>query len=202
MQDSIEQIKQEAENCKQCYELAHYRNKVAFSYGTGENGLMVIGIAPSYVGGNITGFPMSEGKSRSGELIFRILKRNDLEGKESYITNILFCATPKNREPSEQEVSNCIKYTKREMLIIKPKLVLLLGRVPSNAFFVNTIYGNRYEQYKIYQGASTIKYFSVPHPAYILKRNIRSIEDSYIDKISRAINKVIGDANERRNSNN
>lgn len=171
--DSIETIREEALQCQKCPELAAFRNQVVFSCGSGSNGVMFIGTAPSYVGGNITGKPMSNGKSRTGALIQEILDENGLVSEECYNTNILYCATPNNREPIPREIQNCLPYTRREIAIIQPKLVILLGRIASICFLIPNY------RKDIVHKKDNINFFPTYHPAYILRKNDLELEASY-----------------------
>jgi len=178
--DTLESIREEALNCSKCPELAAFRNKVAFSYGSGKNGLMIIGTAPSIYGGNITGMPMSEGKSKSGSLIFEILRENSIIASECYITNVLFCATPNNREPKPVEIKNCAEYTRREIRLIKPKLVILLGKVALHALL-----GRAYQQNEAYE-IDGIKFVAVVHPSFVLRQNSDKATKLYKAQFSEA----------------
>lgn len=186
MQDMIiEQIRQEVMGCTRCPELVAFRNKIAFSCGSGKNGVMLVGTAPSYIGGNITGKPMSDGKSRTGALIQEVLDENSLVSDECFNTNILYCSTPYNREPTEQEIRNCLPYTIQEIEIIKPRIVILLGRVASLCFL-----SQQYKKNTIYYRDNT-KYVGMLHPAFVL-RQTQDFIDRYKAEFGRILNEARG----------
>lgn len=182
--DSIETIRDEVIQCTKCPELAAYRTKIAFSCGSGSNGVMFIGTAPSYIGGNITGKPMSDGKSRTGALVQEILDENGLASEECYNTNILYCATPNNREPTPREIQNCLPYTRREIAIIQPKLVILLGRIASICFLIPSY------RKDVVHHRDNISFFPTYHPAYILRQNNPDLEASYKAQFRRVLSEV------------
>ena len=66
---------------------------------------------------------------RSGEVLDRLLKDCGLTREEIYITNILKCHPPGNRDPREEEKAACFPYLKYETFLLKPRIIVCLGRV-------------------------------------------------------------------------
>ena len=66
---------------------------------------------------------------RSGEILDRLLKDCGLSREEIYITNILKCHPPGNRDPKEAEKAACFSYLKYETFLLKPRIIVCLGRV-------------------------------------------------------------------------
>lgn len=66
---------------------------------------------------------------RSGEILDRLLQDCGLRRDEIYITNILKCHPPGNRDPQEGEKEACMPYLKYETYLLKPKIIVCLGRV-------------------------------------------------------------------------
>lgn len=66
---------------------------------------------------------------RSGEILDSLLRDCGLERKQIYITNILKCHPPGNRKPKEEEKEACFPYLKYETFLLKPKIIVCLGRV-------------------------------------------------------------------------
>jgi uracil-DNA glycosylase len=177
MIDNLELIKKEVMNCSKCNRLVKSRNKIAFSYGNMKNGIMIIGEAPSQIGGNITGIPMSEGRSASGSLVFEMIRESRLIPDECYISNVLFCSPPNNTKPLNSEIENCIKYKHREIILLKPKAVICLGKVACECF----MHGYKH----IYYHAPTnICFYGLYHPSYILRQEKlgMKIKEEYINR--------------------
>ena len=65
----------------------------------------------------------------SGEILDSLLQDCGLTREEIYITNILKCHPPGNREPKEEEKEACFPYLKYETFLLKPKIIVCLGRV-------------------------------------------------------------------------
>ncbi len=117
-------IKALAERCRRC-PLHITRTQTVFGYGNIASGVMVIGEAP---GGNedIYGKPFI---GKAGERFSSILKEYGVErDRDFYITNVVKCRPPKNRDPEPSEVRACEPYLFAQIEIIKPKLFLALGR--------------------------------------------------------------------------
>jgi len=69
----------------------------------------------------------------SGKLLDKMLSAINLDRSKVYICNIVKCRPPKNRNPKPQEREACMDYLRRQFLIMKPKIVVLLGSVASKA---------------------------------------------------------------------
>jgi DNA polymerase len=69
---------------------------------------------------------------RSGQLLTKILAAIDLERKDVYITNMVKCRPPDNRDPQEAEVRCCEKYLISQIDLIKPKIICALGRIAAH----------------------------------------------------------------------
>jgi uracil-DNA glycosylase family 4 len=160
----LEKLKEQLLNCYNCKELSSFRTKVALPYGTGKNGIMFIGEAPSYKGGNLSGQCII-GLSRTGQLITSILEENKIRIEDCYFTNLCFCASPNNRPLALHEIFHCIGYKQIEIDTINPRLVILLGRKPS-----------QYLSFK-----PEIETVSIEHPSYILRVNK---QDEYRQKLT------------------
>lgn len=65
----------------------------------------------------------------AGQKFDELLAYSGLKREDVYITNIIKCHPPGNRDPQEEEKEQCISYLKYEMLLIKPKIIVCLGRV-------------------------------------------------------------------------
>lgn len=182
MIDSIEQIKSEVLSCTKCLELVKSRKRIAFSYGDGSSKVMIIGEAPSQVGGNLTGIPFSS--AVSGNMIVGALQSAGLVREQCYITNILFCSPPNNRSPRPDEIANCIAYKKREIDVVNPKLIILLGYVSRTI-----ILGTDSKPFAKYNRSGRI-IATFPHPAWVSRQNDKELEQNYITKLTNILREV------------
>lgn len=124
MQYTWKDIEQHINACQNC-PLSRTRHLPVMGRGSHEADIMVIAEAP---GGqeDEQGMPFV---GRSGEILDRLLKDCGLSREEIYITNILKCHPPGNRDPKEEEKAACFPYLKYETFLLKPKIIVCLGRV-------------------------------------------------------------------------
>ena len=104
---------------------------------------------------------------RGGKLLASILQSVGVRREEAYITNVVKCRPPRNRLPTRREVVTCRDaHLSRELVLIGPDLVVLLGRTASKAFLgVDTLGRVRG---KVIEKAGT-KYLCTYHPAAVLR---------------------------------
>ena len=110
--------------CTQC-PLGKTRNRPVMGKGDHQADIMLIAEAPG-AQEDEQGIPFV---GRSGEILDRLLGDCGLERKDLYITNILKCHPPGNRDPKEEEKEACLPYLKYETFLLKPKIIVCLGRV-------------------------------------------------------------------------
>ena len=124
MQYTWNDIEQYIAVCTQC-PLSQTRNRPVMGRGSHEAAIMLIAEAP---GGqeDQQGLPFV---GRSGEILDRLLQDCGLDRDQIYITNILKCHPPGNRDPKEVEKEACFLYLKYETFLLNPKIIVCLGRV-------------------------------------------------------------------------
>jgi DNA polymerase len=108
--------------CMKC-PLGATRTKFVFGVGDPHATLMLIGEAPG-ADEDAQGEPFV---GRAGQLLNKILEAIRFRRDEVYICNILKCRPPENRTPAPEEVDQCIPYLKKQIALIRPKLILCLG---------------------------------------------------------------------------
>ena len=110
--------------CKKC-SLGLTRNKFVFGIGDPNAELMLIGEAPGKEE-DLNGEPFV---GRAGKLLDKILSAIDKNRNDGvFITNVLKCRPPNNRDPLASEVDKCEPYLLKQIEIIKPKLIVALGK--------------------------------------------------------------------------
>lgn len=124
MQDAWKDIEQHVAVCTHC-PLSRTRHLPVMGRGSHQADLMLIAEAP---GGqeDQEGIPFV---GRSGEVLDRLLRDCGLTREEIYLTNIIKCHPPGNRDPREEEKEACFPYLKYETFLLKPKMIVCLGRV-------------------------------------------------------------------------
>ena len=108
-----------------CCPLSRTRHLPVMGRGSHKADLMLIAEAP---GGqeDQQGIPFV---GSSGEILDRLFKDCGLSREEVYMTNIIKCHPPGNRDPKEEEKEACFPYLKYETFLLKPKIMVCLGRV-------------------------------------------------------------------------
>jgi DNA polymerase len=120
--ESLEKLNNLICNCTKCT-LHKGRNKFVFGSGNPNADALVIGEGPG-AEEDKQGLPFV---GRAGKLLTDMLKAIKFERDEVYIGNIVKCRPPENRTPLPEEMDTCLPYLKKQIEIIKPKLILCLG---------------------------------------------------------------------------
>ena len=120
--NTLEQLEGLINQCTAC-KLHEGRNKFVFGSGNPNADVMVVGEGPGAEEAK-QGLPFV---GRAGKLLTDILKAIKFERDDVYIANIVKCRPPDNRTPLPDEMDTCLPYLKKQIEIIKPRLILCLG---------------------------------------------------------------------------
>ncbi len=124
MSDSWEKLYEECSSCNAC-QLAQTRTNCVFGVGNRNADILFVGEAPGENEDKM-GIPFV---GRAGQLLDKYLYAVDIPRESVYIANILKCRPPKNRDPLPAEEEACIDFLRRQVLLIKPKMIVCLGRI-------------------------------------------------------------------------
>jgi DNA polymerase len=151
-------------HCTRCA-LHETRTRTVFGTGNREADLLVIGEAPG-ADEDRQGEPFV---GRAGQLLTEMLKAAGYQRNEVFITNILKCRPPRNRDPLPAEVACCHDYLQRQIALIGPRLILAVGRIAAqNLLRSETAIGRLRGRVHRY-GAAGIPLVVTYHPAYLLR---------------------------------
>ncbi|MBO3800407.1 MAG: uracil-DNA glycosylase [Candidatus Brockarchaeota archaeon] len=129
--NEFEKALSEVIQCKKC-RLWENRTNVVFGEGDLNSKIMLIGEAPG-LNEDKEGRPFV---GQAGKMLNEtLLKAAGLERNRVYITNVVKCRPPKNREPFEDEVEACFPYLSIQIQFIKPKLIVTLGNIATSTLF-------------------------------------------------------------------
>ena len=117
-------LEQRCQSCQKCA-LADTRHHVVFGDGCPTAGIMFIGEGPGEQE-DLQGRPFV---GRAGQLLDQMLDIIDLDRSKYYITNIVKCRPPGNRDPLGIEQDACIGYLREQVQLIRPKIIVCLGRI-------------------------------------------------------------------------
>src|ERR1700719_735460 len=121
--EALKQVFMQARSCTRCSELAATRKTVVFGAGNADAELMFVGEAPG-ASEDEQGLPFV---GRAGKLLETLLAEIGLERAEVFITNVLMCRPPGNRDPLPLEITNCQQYLMRKVELIQPSVICTLG---------------------------------------------------------------------------
>lgn len=151
-------------DCRRC-ELHQSRTQTVFGVGDRAARWLVVGEAPG-AEEDKRGEPFV---GRAGSLLNAMLAAIGLPREAVFITNILKCRPPQNRDPGPQEVLACSAYLDRQIALIEPTIILAVGRIAAqNLLKVDTPIGRMRGQLHHY-GDRSIPVVVTYHPAYLLR---------------------------------
>ncbi len=156
------ELKQKVTDCELCA-LHSGCNQTVFGTGKENSEWMFIGEAPGE-DEDRTGEPFT---GHAGRLLGNMLLAIGLKRENVYIANVIKCRPPEDRHPHVAEVHACLPYLKRQIELVKPKLIVALGKTAASALLDTdaTIASLRGEVHD-YKGIPLIVTF---HPAYLLR---------------------------------
>lgn len=118
----FEQFEKDVRGCEKC-ELSENRTQIVIGDGTPEADILFVGEAPGRQEDK-KGRPFV---GRAGKLLDELLGEIGLEREEVYITNIVLCRPPNNRDPKDEEIKACTDYLDRHIRIVDPEVIVPLG---------------------------------------------------------------------------
>ena len=124
MQDNWESLTRECMDCRECA-LSQTRRHVVFGVGNPQAEILLVGEGPG-ANEDQQGIPFV---GKAGMLLDDMLAIIGLDRTKVYIANIVKCRPPNNRDPLNVEQDACIGYLRRQMALIRPKILVCLGRI-------------------------------------------------------------------------
>ncbi len=168
IKQKLDEIKEKCLNCQKC-DLCKTRTNVVFSGGVPNRKLMLIGEAPGYYEDQ-RGVPFV---GKAGQLLDKIFASVGLSReKDVYICNTIKCRPPENRDPLPEEKEACREYLDAQIDILKPRIILLCGRVAVNSI-LGTTQGITKIRGKWFEGPNFSKMMPIFHPSYLLRNDSR-----------------------------
>lgn len=150
--------------CTRC-ELHGTRTQTVFGVGDHQARCMIIGEAPGADEDRL-GEPFV---GRAGQLLNAMLRATGLERGEVYITNMLKCRPPKNRDPRPDEIAACDAYLKRQIELLQPRVIMAVGRIAAQNLLNITASLARLRGTRHSYAQTGIPVVVTYHPAYLLR---------------------------------
>ena len=179
MQNKLQQLEEKVRNCQKCT-LAATRLNVVFGEGSISPSILFIGEAPG-ASEDETGKPFC---GRAGKVLDELLFAAGLRRNDIYITNVLKCRPPGNRNPKDEEIKVCSEYLDQQIDLIKPKIIGCLGNFSTQYIMGKFGLKNKVQGISKIHGQvfitptsqGSIKIIPLYHPAVITyNANIRSV---------------------------
>lgn len=160
----LQQLANEVAECTRCAHLAATRTQTVFADGNINARLMFIGEAPG-ADEDEQGVPFI---GRAGRLLTDMITLGmGLDRQQVYIANVLKCRPPENRTPVEAEIDNCMRFLDRQIEIVRPEYICLLGKTAVTAILQTALpMKNLRLRWHRYKGIPVMVTY---HPAYLLR---------------------------------
>jgi uracil-DNA glycosylase family 4 len=170
---NLDSIRQELGDCQRC-RLHASRTRIVFGTGNPYAELVFIGEAPGREE-DLQGEPFV---GQAGQLLTRIIEAIGLSRQEVYITNVIKCRPPENRNPAPEEIAACEPFLIKQLAAIRPRLICALGTFAAQTLLkteakISALRG----RFHVYQGIPLMPTY---HPAFLL-RNPQKKRDVWED---------------------
>ena len=183
MQSELNSYLDSIKDCLKC-PLGKSRKNIVLGSGNPNASIVFVGEAPGKEE-DLQGLPFV---GRSGKLLDKMLKAINLSRNDVYILNVLKCRPPNNRDPLPSEIEECEPYLKKQLELIKPKLIVSLGRISAMTILrTKESLANMRNKIFNYEG---IDFLVTYHPAALLRNpnfkkyaweDFQLIRDKYIN---------------------
>ena len=166
---SYDELFSHCQSCQNC-DLSSTRTNVVVGSGTVPCNLMIIGEGPGEQE-DLKGLPFI---GKSGQLLSKMLEEVGINReKEVYIANTVKCRPPKNRTPLPTEINTCKAYLIRQIQLIQPKIILLLGAPSLKTILeekrtITNVRGQWFTSEVDYMDPP-VKIMPIFHPSYLLR---------------------------------
>lgn len=171
---TLSDLRETVDGCTLCA-LSKSRTHPVFSDGSENAELMFVGEGPGRVEDQMA-LPFV---GPAGKLLDRLLKNIGIEREDVYITNVVKCRPPGNRDPQPVELRTCSPYLQAQFGIINPRIICALGRIAAGVLLggnvqITRMHGNKFER----EGRLIVP---VLHPAAALRSpdNMRMLEHDF-----------------------
>lgn len=173
MVDSLDNVAAEVSTCKLC-PLHRARTRAVPGEGSPKASIMFIGEGPGFREDQ-SGRPFV---GPAGNLLGELLAEIGLNREDVYITNVVKCRPPGNRDPEPQEIQACSGYLERQIEMINPKVIVTLGRFSMARWFPSARISRIHGQARQADGRLIVPFF---HPAAALHQPSlrRAVEEDF-----------------------
>lgn len=191
----LKQISEEVKACNNC-RLSRTRTQGVPGEGSPESKVLFVGEGPG-VQEDLKGRPFC---GPAGKFLDEMLESIELDRSKVFITNIVKCRPPGNRDPEDDEKDACWSYLERQIEILKPKLIITLGRHSMSRLLpgqpsISKIHG------KPFRKPDGRIYLPLYHPSAALHNgSLRPIQLQDFKQITKLLEKITGEEKDAKNN--
>lgn len=169
MYETWEELEEAIKDCKKC-KLCTNRTNIVLGEGNKNADIMLIGEGPGADEDRLA----RPFVGKAGQLMDKAFEGLGINRNDLYIANIVKCRPPSNRVPEEDEAEACLDYLRNQVLLVKPKIIVLLGstalkNILGKEYSITTSRGKWIEK-------KGIMYMPTWHPAALLRDENKKIE--------------------------
>lgn len=160
---ALEALREEIGDCRRC-KLSQGRTNIVFGEGNHDAALMFIGEGP----GEDEDIQARPFVGKAGQTLRSLIRKMGMKESEVYIANVVKCRPPANRTPLPDEITTCIPFLRKQIEIIFPRVIMLLGNVALQGVMssphlrITAVRGTFID----YEGIKVMPTF---HPSYLLR---------------------------------
>ncbi len=160
---TMKELEEKCRGCTKC-PLGETRRNLVFGVGNEKAKIMFVGEGPGEQE-DLQGFPFV---GKSGQLLDKYLNLIDLDrSKNVYIANIVKCRPPQNRDPKPEEAELCIDYLRSQFKLIRPKIVVCLGRIAAQRLIAPDFRVTK--EHGIFTEKNGVLFMGTFHPSALLR---------------------------------
>ncbi|MBX7148413.1 uracil-DNA glycosylase [bacterium] len=161
-QEALQGVRDTIGDCKRC-KLCEKRTHIVFGSGNPEAELMFVGEGPG-ADEDEQGLPFV---GKAGQLLTKMIEAMGIKREDVYIANIVKCRPPGNRNPEPDEIVQCSPFLKQQIEIIKPKVIVCLGKFAAQTLLQTEIPITKLRgDFRDFMG---IQFMPTYHPAFLLR---------------------------------
>ena len=169
MFETWEELEKSIINCNRC-KLCTTRQNIVFGVGNKNADIMLIGEGPGADEDRL-GEPFV---GRAGKLMNMAFDVLGIKREELYIANVVKCRPPGNRNPEDDEASACLNYLRNQVILVKPKIIVLLGSIALKNI-LGKDYGITSSRGKWIEKKGSL-YMPTWHPAALLRDDTKKMD--------------------------
>lgn len=168
------------EDCVSCG-LCETRNKTVPGSGAAKARFVIVGEGPGEQE-DLQGFPFV---GKAGALLNEGLGKAGLSREEVFVTNVVKCRPPGNRNPTLDEMKACERFLRQQLEILHPELILVLGKVAAEFLLKRPVKITKENGHLDFMEDGTLVMI-VLHPAYVLRNQAEKVRESFFEAFREA----------------